>query len=291
MKYILPVLLVFLSCQKSQTQSQLPPAAIEYADVPSGSPIINASITEASGMVYSKSMKGKLWVHQDSGNPALLYLLNADGSVSDSVRLEGGINRDWEDMSIGAGPDVGKWYLYIGDIGDNDAKYTSCTIYRFEEPASGETNITSFDRINYKYNDGPRDAEAFLVDPQSKDIYIITKREQKSRVYKLPYPQSTTEENIAEYLFELNYSSVVSAALSETGEEVLVKTYTQIHHYTKDVATPLLSTLETTTPKLLAYQLEPQGEAISFDYNTTGFYTLSEEAMGIKPQLYFYKKK
>jgi hypothetical protein len=37
--------------------------------------------------------------------------------------------------------------------------------------------------------------------------------------------------------------------------------------------------------------MEAQGEAVSFAADASGFYTLSEEALGVVPKLNFYKRK
>jgi hypothetical protein len=199
-------------------------------------------------------------------------------------------NRDWEDMVTASGPEAGKSYVYIGDIGDNNSAHSNYTIYRFYEPSANIKQVNEFDRIQFRYPDGSHDAEAFLVDNNTLDIYIITKRENRSRLYKLPYPQSLTEITEAEFAGEFPFGSVVSAALSSDGKEVIVKTYTQLFHYIKEVGEPIPALL-TKTAKAIGYQLEPQGEAVCFAGDVSGFYTLSEEAMNITPQLFFYKKK
>jgi hypothetical protein len=289
MKYYLPALLLFFACQKSQTQTELPKEP-EYDKVPQAISIQGSYIREASGIAFSHSQTSSLWVNQDSGNPPMLYLLLQDGSIQDSVSLMGATNRDWEDLAVAKGPVDGRSYLYIGEIGDNEAAYSEYIIYRFEEPLALAGTVSAYDQIRFVYEDGPRDAEAFLVDDNTKDIYIVTKREALSRVYKLSYPQSVSSINEAVFLFELAYSGVVSAAVSRDSKEMLVKTYTQVFHYSKSPTASIEETLKNVTPKVLGYQLEPQGEAITFGNDPNGFYTLSEEAMGITPVLYFYRK-
>lgn len=288
MKKIFPLLILFFACQKSQTQSETP-KEIVYESTPQGFSL-SSSIKEASGITYSKSIPGHLWVNEDSGNPPMLYLLKNDGTLADSLNIVGATNRDWEEITIGVGPEAGKSYLYVGDIGDNDAKYLNYTIYRFPEPAAGVKEVTVYDKIVYTYADGARDAEAFLIDDKTGDIFIISKRDTKSRLYKLPFPQSASSPQVAEFVMELGYTSVVSAATSPGGEEIIVKTYMQVYHYEKDAAIPA-STVFQSEPKMLAYQLEPQGEAVTFAADGSGFYTLSEEARGVVPKLFFYKKK
>ena len=288
MKRFIPLLILLFGCQKSKTQVE--PSVATFEKLPQTFSITGASIKEASGIADSKSFPGHLWVEQDSGNPPVIYLLKYDGSVTDSVLLEGAINRDWEDIALGSGPDDGTNYLYVGDIGDNEAKYPDYTIYRFAEPVAGVEKVSIFDRIDFTYPDGGHDAEAFVVDDVSKDIYIITKREVKSKIYKLPYPQSAGSMNQAVFVADLNYSGVVSAALSANGNEMMIKTYTQLFYYARSQGEEISETLKK-TPKTLDYQIEAQGESVSFAIDQSGFFTLSEEAMGIVPKLNFYKRK
>jgi hypothetical protein len=96
--------------------------------------------------------------------------------------------------------------------------------------------------------------------------------------------------NQAVFVADLNYSGVVSAALSSDGKEIIVKTYTQLYYYPRSAGEDIPVTLAK-TPKTLDYQVEVQGEAVTFAIDHSGFYTLSEEAMGIVPKLNFYKRK
>src|SRR5687767_675920 len=94
MKSALPFLLVLLSCQKSQPQTDTIPAG--FLATPVSSAIKGGAITEASGIADSKLFPGSLWVQEDSGNPPQLLLLAHDGALKDSVFISGATNRDWE---------------------------------------------------------------------------------------------------------------------------------------------------------------------------------------------------
>lgn len=287
MKKFIPLILVVLGCHRSGTQT---PRTTGFADLPEKTILTGRPLTEVSGIADSRRNAGYLWAQEDSGNPPLLFLIAHDGAVSDSVALNGAANRDWEEIAIGPGPMAGSDYVYIADIGDNNAQYPSCTIYRLPEPARGTTQVSGWEAVEFVYDDGPRDAEALLVDNVSGDIYIITKREVNARVYTLPYPQRTAGTDTARFVGELPYSGVTGAALSPDGADLLVKTYTEIFHYTRLAGTPLGETLMHDYRKT-GYQAEPQGEAVSFGADNGGFFTLSEEAFGIMPTLNYYKRK
>jgi hypothetical protein len=88
--------------------------------------------------------------------------------------------RDWEDISIGPGPERDKSYLYIGDIGDNDQQRSEVVVYRVAEPVlnnqRSRPGVTQpAEAIRLQYPDGKHDAEALLVHPTSGNIYIVIK--------------------------------------------------------------------------------------------------------------------
>jgi hypothetical protein len=85
-------------------------------------------IREASGIVRSRRHPGIFWVHNDSGNPPVLFAVNRDGKLVRSFRVEAP-NVDWEDI---AADEDG--HLFFGDIGNNGLRLPIRTIYRIDEP-------------------------------------------------------------------------------------------------------------------------------------------------------------
>ena len=242
-------------------------------------------------MVVSRSMPGNLWVEQDGGSPAELALLGYDGKLKGKVAIPNAQNIDWEDMSSGPGPQANVNYIYVGDIGDNNAEYSSRTIYRFPEPASLTAPVQPAERINYRYPDGPRDAEAMLVDPQTRDIYVLSKRETRVRLYRLKYPQNSNEITTAESLGQLPLSVVTGASISTDGTEILIRTYTNVYYFKRKEGQSIPDALQLQEGRPLPYRLEPQGEAVCFDRESSGFYTLSERYNSPAVSLYHYARK
>jgi hypothetical protein len=85
-------------------------------------------VPEASGIVKSRRYPGVFWVHNDSGNPPLLFAIHLGGQIIRQFRLEVP-NIDWEDIAI---DDRG--HLFIGDIGNNLGVLPVRAIYRIDEP-------------------------------------------------------------------------------------------------------------------------------------------------------------
>jgi hypothetical protein len=286
-------LLVFSACKL-----EVPGVALaQFSSDPKVTPVAPGQIDEASGMADSRSQPGNIWIEQDSGSPAELALLGYDGVVKGKLAIPGVENRDWEELAMGPGPRDGVNYLYIGEIGDNNAQYPFCQIYRLPEPASLQTPATQVERINFRYPDGPRDAEAMFVDPQTKDIYIISKREPNVHLYRLPYPQNINEVTVAQAYGELPSfgqglpAYVTGAAISPDGNEIIVRTYSTLFYWKRKAGESIADVLQNGSSRQLPYRLEPQGEAICFDKDNKGYFTISEKASASSVNLYYYARK
>jgi hypothetical protein len=249
-----------------------------------------AVINEASGLASSIRTPGLLYTHNDSGGEAAVYVLNKRGLMPAKIVLNGASNRDWEDIATGIDPRDGKPYVFVGEIGDNNARYPSVSIYRFAEPEILDTLITisRIDRIEFTYEDGPRDAEALFADPLSGDLYVISKREENCGLYRLPYPQSFDKANVASRVGSLPYNWVTAADICPSGNRILVKTYSDIYCYKRGRNQSVAEALAG-KPKLMRYKLEEQGEAVAFDEKGKGYLTISERLGETPVELYYYR--
>lgn len=254
--------------------------------------IRTAKLRETSGMVASRQNAGILWMHNDSGASAELFAMTESGETVASYRVTGAAARDWEDIALGPGPEAGQDYLYIGDIGDNRAKRPTITLYRIPEPNVASRDPSSVARtaparaLHLSYPDGPHDAETLLVDPLTGDIYIITKRDLLSIVYRASPPHSTAERILLERVALMPWGLAVGGDISADGLLILVRGYSSASVFKRPSAGPLWQAfLEPST--LVPLQQEPQGEAICFNAQGTGYYTTSE---GKNQPIYFYKR-
>jgi len=159
--------------------------------------ITTTVINEASGLARSQRTPELLWTHNDSGNAPVLYAIDPSGNVLGSVRIEGAVNRDWED--IASYSIDGRAYLIAADIGDNNAVHPECVLYVIAEPNLAELSptrelvATPESIIRYVYPDGPRDCESLAVDIHEGAIYLISKRTQPPILYRLSlFPEDTS---------------------------------------------------------------------------------------------------
>jgi hypothetical protein len=142
-------------------------------------------VTESSGLVASRTLPGAYWTHNDSGDGPFIYAFDSRGNSLGVFRVTGANARDWEDISIGPGPQSNRSYLYIGDIGDNNEARTEIVVYRVAEPdlktsGKGSTknrpnNTEPAEAIRLRYPDGKHDAETLLVHPVTGNLYVMTK--------------------------------------------------------------------------------------------------------------------
>ena len=261
---------------------------------------VNADpINEASGLAVSRKHDKVLWTHNDSGDDALFYAIHENGRLLGTFTLKDAIAFDYEGMSLGPGPEAGLDYLYIGDIGNNDAHRGKprihITLYRLPEPRVDARALgpvrgqLESDALVMRYPDGAHDAEVLMVDPRNGDIYILTKRDPKSRIYRAPKPAAGDQEIMLEYLGEMAMTQTTGGDIAPDGSAVLVKGYGKVWYFPRSAGASIGDALRNPKPVVVeTYKVEPQGEAIAFAADGRGFFTLSEARKAESVPLYFY---
>lgn len=251
-------------------------------------------IDEASGLVASIRFPGYFWTHNDSGDDPRLFLIHESGKTVAQVSISEAINRDWEDISIIYDSETQKSTLVIADIGDNRAQYNHVTLYMIEEPLyqiTGDTVLAVSEKKILTYPDGPRDAETLMVDPLTRDIFIISKREPEVSLYQIRYPYSQSDTIVPEKVCTLPLTQIVAGDISFDGSEIIIKNYDFVYYYARLPHETVADALKK-SPQTLSYIREPQGEAICFSHDKMFFYTLSEASpLNITPVLYRYRRK
>jgi hypothetical protein len=232
--------------------------------------------------------------------------VDSTGKGTKEVEIKGAINRDWEDISLFVEKN-GTSTIFIGDFGDNNAAWPFCTLYWISEPdinALPAFSSSTSSSITFTLPDGSRDVECMLVDQITKDVYLISKRDAKKRLYKISASKLVPSQRvIAEYLQELNVSIpvsldntiakaayITSGTISPDNSEIIIKSYTNLYYWRRKSGETIPEALARQA-KSIDYLLEPQGEAVGFKASGTGFVTLSESFNGIIPHVYEYLKK
>lgn len=247
--------------------------------------ITDSLVREASGLEFSTLNNGMLWTHNDSGDGPRLFLLDTSGVIRMQVHLNGIKSIDWEDITL-ASP-----YIYIADIGDNNARRNHLFIHRIAEPlfeskAEVEIEVKDISTMKFTYENGPRDAETLLYDYNSDELIIVTKREKNCLVYPFHF-QSSSELVQLRAAGSIPLRHFTSGDANEQGE-VLIKNYDAVFYWGPSdelIVRRLINGPEFTIP----YKTEPQGEAICWDQKG-GFYTVSEFNEYSKQYIYYYER-
>jgi hypothetical protein len=278
--------------------------------------INNRSLDEISGIAASRKNVDVFWAHNDSGAHAQVWAFNTQGAHLGTYNLANANNNDWEDMAIGPGPNPNKDYLYISDIGNNDGLTNhTYSIYRVPEPnvSAGQkpvnVELNNVDTFPVKYPDSLRhDCETMMVDVNG-DIYLCTRDRWNDdhgimKIYRYPAPHTrdvvyTLQHAANVQLIESskskgsNWEMTVGGDISLNGSLVIIRTKPK--RYDKGVpqrillwqrrpGTNLWDAFD--NPMCVVPSLwEPQGEAICFDANGCGYYTISE---GRSQPIYYF---
>jgi hypothetical protein len=238
---------------------------------PAGPLVKLPGLQEASGVAVSRRVPGRLWTHNDSGQPEI-FALDAGGAVTAKIRLSGAAVEDWE--AIGVGPCPAGSCLYVADIGDNDAKRKRITIYRLPEPDGKSSTAAAAEAIHATYPDGPRNAEVLLVAPDGR-LSIVTKGDTApAAVYRFPpdlRAGSTVKLERVGQSRDAGRSAkddrITDGAVSADGEWVVLRSNGSVVFYRAAELTA--GTWRETRRVDLAKLGEPQGEGVAFGAGNT----------------------
>mmetsp|Transcript_27099 Transcript_27099/g.59280 ORF Transcript_27099/g.59280 Transcript_27099/m.59280 type:complete len:561 (-) Transcript_27099:53-1735(-) len=268
--------------------------------------IVSANpIREASGLAASRINPNVLYTHNDRGDVARIFAINTDGVFLGTVNLKFASNVDYEDISVGPGPDADASYIYVADTGNNFFERQprdNIVIYRFLEPTitarnsvfeDQSTMIREIDVLTLYYPFAfVHDAETLLVDPTDGKLYIITKRNGDNYVYRTTEAwEAGNAEKTLEYTGRMGSpDDATGGDVSADGMEVLVKNRGNVVYFRRNSPSDDLASLLVQQGLFLPYETEPQGEAIAFSANGNGYYTISEAKRQSSVPLFYYAR-
>lgn len=236
---------------------------------------------------------GHLWHISDSPANRFMAQRISDGAGRGEWTLTGATISDIED--IASATIAGTDYLYLADFGDNANARSTINIFRVVEPTiTGSNDSTAnFEQIVCEYPAGSvpshKDAETLLVDPDTGDLYIVTKRITPARCYRLAHQASYSGTQTLEYLGEIwtgpftddatgpsTGGYFVGGAISDDGKLVVLKNYQDVFVFVREdkQATSIYDAL-TATPLVVEGYVggerpsshpnnEPKGEGVCF---------------------------
>ena len=187
-------------------------------------------LNEISGMAPSQVHPGVMWVHNDSGDEARLYALRlSDCAVVGELTLRDVSARDFEGLASGVDAQ-GRPVLWVGDIGDNVDSWSDVSIYRIREPRNLGNRSAQVQRYRFTYEDRPHNAETILADPNSQQLWIVTKQMASGSVYKLPKKLKKGEVNIAKKVGPAS-GLITDGAVKPDGSGFVLRDYFDAQFY------------------------------------------------------------
>ncbi|MEA3523267.1 MAG: hypothetical protein U9R50_09845 [Campylobacterota bacterium] len=212
MKYLIALItLIFIGCSSGGSSSEAPNDAID-----------SKKIKEPSGLLVSKKYDNILWTHNDSGDDAYIYAIDARTlELVEKVEVKKADNVDWEDISYFGD------LIAIGDFGNNESDRDDLTLYIIKEPnpdGDGDIKITQevefifSDQKDYSKKHNNFDCEALFSYHES--LFMLSKHQEDSEttLYKL-----SIDEGIADKVMDYNLGAQVTAADSD-GEQIVILT-------------------------------------------------------------------
>ncbi len=289
--YVFLILFQWLFINNSSEIQPYPVSSVFESALVTGV-VTDPLLAEASGIVASAANPGYYWVINDSGNAPVVYLIDSLGKVTRQFFLKNTANIDWEDIAV-VKSDNGNHKLIIADIGDNFSVRSYIQLFVLDEPTVAIKNDSFLDNYQiYKYvfEDGARDAETILTDPVSNEIYLVSKRESQVGVYAVPSLHRQSSPDTLRLLGRLPFNNITAGSISPNGQDIVLKNYNAIFYWFRQGDNTIAETLQMPHEQI-NYIVEPQGEAITWTREGTGFYTLSELSYSDKQPLYFYRLK
>jgi hypothetical protein len=135
-----------------------------------------------------------------------------------------------------------------------------------------------------QYPDGAHNAETLLADPDTADLYIVTKDTAAglSHVLRYPFPHAdgsmVTLEWVAQYQWPGGSSSLFAATggdIAPDGREIAVRTYAAARLWPRAPGASVAEAFAA-EPCTIPLASEPQGETLTYAAGGLGYFTLSE---------------
>lgn len=297
-----------MSCGPVEAPYTLPPRALcagSYEGLPEVlGHLGDVALREVSGIVPSPTTSELLWMHNDSGDAAVLYALSTDGQARGRVQLPF-TPVDVEDIAVASCPDRRGPCVWLADTGNNSGDRTDQSIYFFPEPVPNNAGILpdveSVQRIDLGHAQGfPNsiDVEAMVVLPDASALLLIEKVDAaEARVFavRAPFPVTASPADddardedravvteIARVRTEspagVDFARMITGAdLHPSGRALVVRTYAGIFEVRFSEKSSALDLADGLIPTVTFGPFsEPQGEAIAYDASGTGILTVSE---------------
>ena len=184
-------------------------------------------IKESSGLEET-GKEGVYYTHNDAGNEAVLFKVNAKGQVQASLPVAGAENIDWEDLTRDS-----EGNIYIADTGDNDNERKKLTIYKLAKGDPENVSLITFTYSDRQVGKNAKVRPAYDCEAifwyRSK-LYLVTKDREKAleaRIYELADTPGEHEAiPVAHYPVK---AAITAADISPDGKTLMLLSVGKVH--------------------------------------------------------------
>jgi hypothetical protein len=179
---------------------------------------VSGIVDELSGLAYDKK-RNIFWSLGDSGTGEKIGRTNARTFSTESIKVTGGKNHDWEAIAVDS-----KFMVWILDVGDNVGARKKVRLYRInpDEIAQGTVKINR--ELQVQYDGKAHDVEAAVVEGDS--LYLIGKEYYKPvRIDKVDISESAQPKQKAIALGETPEAPPITDAFLTENNRLMALTY------------------------------------------------------------------
>jgi hypothetical protein len=208
-------------------------------------------IVESSGLVASAD---RVWTVNDSGDTGRVFTV--DTATGETVGTT-----FWADgpEDVEALAPAGPGRVWVADIGDNARARESVQVTRVAV-GDGDRTVDE-ETIDLVYPEGPRDAEALLVDPTTGRLHVVTKGVFAGEVYAAP-PEMADDAPNRLGLVGRVAGLVTDGAFFPDGRHLVLRTYSRAAVHTWPDLEPIGSWDLPDQPQGEGIAVTPDGEVL-----------------------------
>ncbi|MGC6510720.1 MAG: hypothetical protein ACON4U_20035 [Myxococcota bacterium] len=224
------------------------------------------ALDEISGIA---SYDGKLYVHNDSGDKANIYVMDFSGQLQDTLSLNGVRARDWEDMSISLWNN--QTTIFVGDIGDNLEHHKAVFVHAVRINAESPVEAKTW-KVSYG-DHGPQDAEGLAIDPVDGRLYVLSKgRTGTVNLFRTDPLSQETDQLMLALVAQFPISDrrkplpaflTTALDISPNGSQIIMRNYHKAFLWSRETGQEWADVLAT-PPCQIRMPRQPQGESLAF---------------------------
>jgi hypothetical protein len=225
-------------------------------------------------------------VHNDSGNPPLIFAVDRSGKLLRSFRVDVP-NVDWEDLTL---DDQG--HLYVGEIGNNDGRLPVRAIYRIDEPDPASLDqkklsvtLASF----YKFPKGGRfDAEGLFLDGGQACVVTKYRDGREAEIFAIPLnpPAPLLRPALPRRVATLKGCTepVTGASLHAGGKRLAIVTTSSVRVYKRDPETGWRPAFQLEHHEADVEAITWDGEDLILASEDRSLYRISRERLALRSE-------